>query len=154
MQAAHYAEFCMRNSGSMPATLFLIGNDGPMMFMPENLRDDEAKDEFADNARLICISHNASACVMAMEAWMKLAKPGEKLDTTEMPSEAFDRQEVIVLMGEDRTRQKQQFLHIVRSSNGKFFGLNESEMPTVDNVEGRFAGILPDQIPDANMQAE
>jgi len=29
-QAAHYAEFCLRNSGKMAPTLFLIGPDGPL----------------------------------------------------------------------------------------------------------------------------
>jgi hypothetical protein len=72
-----------------------------------------------------------------MEAWMKTAKPGEKLDMTEPPSESFDRQEAIVLMGEDRTGQKQKFLPIIRSGNGKFFGFNESDMPQLDSMEGR-----------------
>jgi hypothetical protein len=94
----------------------------------------------------MCIAHAATVCVMAMEAWMKTAKPGEKLDTTEPPSEAFDRQEVVVLMGEDRTGQKQKFLPIIRSGNGKFFGFNESDMPQLDSMEGRFAGILPPNV--------
>ena len=152
-QAAHYAEFCLRNSGSMPPTLFLIGQDGPMMFLPEKLASDQDKDEFATTARLICIAHNAAACVMALEAWMKTAQPDEKLDTTEPPSEAIDRQEVIVLMGEDRKNQLQQFLPIVRSDNGKFFNLNESTLPAMDNMQGRFAQILSPKIPDAKMQA-
>jgi hypothetical protein len=36
----------------------------------------------------------------------ELAMPGEELDMTEPPSEAFDRHEVIVLMGESHTGQK------------------------------------------------
>ena len=107
--AAYYAELYLRSVGSMPPTLFLIGNDGPMMFSPKKLASDQDKDEFATTARLICIAQNASACIMALEAWMKVAKPNEKLDMTELPSEAIDRQEVIVLMGEDRKNQRQQF---------------------------------------------
>jgi hypothetical protein len=42
------------------------------------------------------------------------------MDMTEPPSEAFDRQEVIVLMGESHSGQKQQFLPIIRHGNGKF----------------------------------
>ena len=67
-QANHYAEFCMRNSGSMPPTLFVIGADGPLMLMPENLADDADKDAFATTARLMYIAHAATACVMALEA--------------------------------------------------------------------------------------
>ena len=145
-QAGHYAEFCMRNSGKMTPTLFLIGADGPLMFVPTSLADDGEKDAFATTARLMCIAHAATVCVMAMEAWMKTAKPGEKIDMTEPPSESFDRQEVVVLMGEERTGQKQKFLPIIRSSNGKFFGFNESDMPQLDSMEGRFAGILPPNV--------
>ena len=151
-QAAHYAEFCMRNSGKMPPTLFLIGTDGPMLFIPENLAGDGDKDAFATTARLMCIAHVATACVMALEAWMKVAKPDEKLDMTEMPSESFDRQEAIVLMGEDRAGQKQKFLPIIRSGNGKFFGLNESETPVMDSMTGRFAQILSPKVPDEQAQ--
>ena len=148
-QAEHYAEFCMRNSGRMPPTLFLIGMDGPLMFMPESVADASAKDDFATNARLLCIAHAATAVVMALEAWMKTAKPNEKMDMTEPPSEAFDRQEVIVLMGESPGGQKQQFLPIIRSDNGKFFGFGESNTPSLDKMEGRFAQILPSKMPDA-----
>ena len=92
-QAEHYANYCMRGTGRVTPTLFLIGPDGLMIFVPENLADDNAKDDFATNARLVCIAHAATACVMALEAWAKFAKPGEKFDLTEAPSEAFDRRQ-------------------------------------------------------------
>ena len=151
-QAAHYAEFCMRNSGKMSPTLFLIGADGPLMFVPASLVDADEKDAFATTARLVCIAHGATVIVMALEAWMKTATPGEKLDTTEPPSEAFDRQEVIVLMGESHGGQKQKFLPIIRSGNGKFFGFGDSNMPSLDKIEGRFAQILPPKLADAQMR--
>ena len=40
-----------------------------------------------------------TAAVLVLEAWMKTARPGETLDMTEPPSEAFDRREVVVLTG-------------------------------------------------------
>jgi len=151
-QAEHYANYSMRNMGRVPPTLFLIGADGPVLFIPENMAEDSAKDDFATNARLMCIAHAASACVMTLEAWVKFAKPGEKLDLTEAPSEAFDRREVVVLMGESRDRQKQKFLPIIRSDNGKFFGFGESDVPGMDKMEGRFAQILPTKVPDDGLR--
>ena len=65
---------------------------------------------------------------------MKLATPGEELDMT------------IVLMGESHTGQKQKYLPIIRSDNGKFFGFGESNMPVWDKIEGRFAQILPPNV--------
>jgi hypothetical protein len=94
----------------MPPTLFAVAPGGPFMLMPESLEDGAAKDDFATTARLMCIAHAATACVMALEAWVKFGKPNEKVDLTELPSEAFDRKEVIVLMGESRDVQKQKFL--------------------------------------------
>jgi hypothetical protein len=151
-QAEHYANYSMRNIGRLPPTLFLIGPDGPMIFMPESLADDSAKDDFANNARLMCIAHGATAVVMTLEAWAKFAKPGEKFDITEAPSEAFDRREFVVLMGESHTGQKQKFLPIIRSGNGKFFGFGESEVPEMDKMKGRFAQLLPTKVPDAQLR--
>ena len=148
-QAEHYAGFCMRNSGRMPPTLFLIGPDGPLLFMPQSVADAGAKDDFATNARLMCIAHAATAVVMALEAWMKTAKPDEQMDMTEPPSEAFDRQEVIVLMGESTGGQQQKFLPIIRSDNEKFFGFGEPNAPGFDKMEGRFAQLLPSKVVDA-----
>src|ERR1017187_7502793 len=70
-QAEHYAGFCLRNGGTMSPTLFLIGADGPVMFVPASLVDATEKDAFATTARLVCIAHAATVCVMALEAWMK-----------------------------------------------------------------------------------
>jgi hypothetical protein len=151
-QAEHYANYWMRNMGRVPPTLFLIGADGPVMFIPENMADDGAKDDFATTARLMCIAHAATASVMTLEAWAKSANPGEKMDMTEPPSEAFDRREVLVLLGESRDGQKQKFLPIIRSGNGKFFGFGESEVPGMDEMKGRFAQILPPKVPDDAMR--
>ena len=153
--ARHYAEFCMRNSGSLAATLLLIGSDGKqVMFMPEKLPDEQAKDDFATTSKLMAIACGATFGVMAMEAWVKMAKPGEDLDPTEMPSEAFDRQECVVLMGESISEgQKQQMLPIIRSDNHKFFGFGDSVVSKLDKLEGRFSQLLPTKVPDEKMRA-
>jgi hypothetical protein len=152
-QAEHYAEFCMRNSGRMSPTLFLVGADGPLVFVPSSVADDREKDNFATTSRLLCVAHAATLVVMALEAWVKFAKPDEKLDPTEPPSEAFDRQEVVVLMGESRTGQRQKFLPIIRSDNRKFFGFGESNTPSMDKMEGRFAQIISPKTPTAQNRA-
>ena len=151
-QAEHYANYCMRGTGRVTPVLFLIGPDGPLMLVPESLADAHAKDEFATQAQLMCIAHGATACVMAMEAWATFAKPGEKFDLTEAPSEAFDRREFVILMGESRSGHKQKYLPIIRSGNGKFFGFGEFEDPGADEIKGRFAQLLPPKVPDEQMR--
>jgi hypothetical protein len=153
--ARHCAEYCMRGTGNLPPTLFLIGHDGKqIMFMPKNLADVRAKDDFAAMSQLMAIASSATVAVLALEAWMKAAKPGETLDTTEPPSEAFDRQEVIVLMGESMAEgRKQQMLPIIRSGNHKLFGFGDSAVEKLDKLEGRFSQLLPTKVPDKEMRA-
>jgi hypothetical protein len=151
-QAEHYANYCMRGTGRVTPALFLVGPDGPLMFVPESLADARAKDDFAAMAQLMCIAHGATACVLTLEAWATFAKPGEKFDMTEAPSEAFDRREFVILMGESHSGHKQKYLPIIRSGNGKFFGFGEVEDPGADEVKGRFAQLLPPKVPDAAMR--
>lgn len=124
-----------------------------MILVPHRLATEDDKDQFVGLARLVCLAYDATACVMATESWLKLARPGEVLDLTEPPSEAVDRQEMVVLMGEDRSGPRQRFLKIIRSDNGKFFNLSPAVIPQVDNVSGRFAQILPPHAPDFQMQS-
>ena len=153
--ARHYAEYCMNGTGNLPATLFLIGSDGKqVMYMPENMADVKAKDDFATTSQLMAIACGATVAVMALEAWVKSAKPGETIDKTEPPSEAFDRQECVVLMGESMVEGlKQQMLPIIRSDNQKFFGFGDSAVSKMDKLEGRFSQLLPKKVPDEEMRA-
>ncbi|MCX6902090.1 MAG: hypothetical protein NTW03_01155 [Verrucomicrobia bacterium] len=153
-RAEHYAGFAMRQMGRVPPAMLALSPGGLLFYMPEKMGDERAKDSFANTARLICIAHDASAVVMIMEAWMTMAAPGETLDPTERPSEAFDRREVVVVAGETRGKQKQKFLPIIRTDAGGFFGFGESDVPQFDNFQGRFTEILPPHPPAKEMQAK
>lgn len=142
-RAEHYAEFSMRGIGRVPPTFLALCPARLLFYLPDSMGDERAKDSFANTARLICIAHDATAVVMILESWMKMAAPGETLDPTERPSEALDRREVVLLTGEARGVKKQKFLPIIRSGNGKFFGFGESDLPEFDNFQGRFAELLP-----------
>jgi hypothetical protein len=151
-QTEHYTNYSMRSIGRLPPTLFSIGLDGALMFMPDSPTDESAKHDFATNARLMCIAHAAMSVVMALEAWVKFAKPDEKFDEAEPPSEAIDRREFVILMGELRSGQKPKFLPIIRSDNGKFFALGESQVPDIAEIKGRFAQILPTKVPEDGLR--
>jgi hypothetical protein len=146
-RAEHYADFAMRNLGRLHPALFLLGDHGLEMVMPDHLRDEDAKDDFALQARLACIAHGATAAVMALEAWATFAKPNQPLDLSTPPSEAFDRREFVVLMGESRSGCRQRMLPIIRTDAGGFFGFGESEVPDAEEMSGRFAKILPPRVP-------
>jgi hypothetical protein len=150
--AEHYANHAMRKSGRVPPAFFLVGVDGQVMASPEQLVDGQSKDDFANMARFLCIAHAATACVMVLEVWAKFASPDEPLDPSEPPSEAIDRREFVVLMGESRDGCRHKFIPIVRSGNGRFFGFGEAENPGHDQMEGRFAQLLPDKVPDQQMR--
>jgi hypothetical protein len=87
-QAEHYANWAMRKLGNVPPTMMGLSPRGPLFFVPSAMTDDRAKDNFANTARLICVAHDATAAVMILESWMKLAAPGEtrhKIDNYRFP---------------------------------------------------------------------
>jgi len=147
--AEGYAEFAMRNLGHVPPALLAESPSGFIHFIPDGLKDERAKDNFANTARLICVGYEVTAAVLVLEAWIKVAKPGETLDLSELPSEAFDRREVVVLAGETRERRRQKLLPIIRTDAGGFFGFGEHDGPQLDKFEGRFAQLLPPRRPTA-----
>ena len=147
--AQGYAEFAMRSIGHVPPALLAESPSGLIHFVPDSLKDERAKDNLANTARLICVGYEVTAAVLVLEAWMKMAKPGEALDMTEPPSEAFDRREVVVLTGETAQHCKQMLLPIIRTDAGGFFGFGEHDGPKLDNFEGRFSQLLPPKRPGA-----
>ena len=153
-QAEDYATWAMRKSGNVPPAMMGLSPRGPLMFVPSDLSDERAKDNFANTARLICVAHDATAAVMILESWMSTAKPGETLDTTEPPSESMDRREIVLLTGETRTGFKQKILPIIRTGVGGFFGFGEFKGPSADSYQGRFAQILLPKRPTKEMQSQ
>ena len=153
-QAEDFALFSMRQAGRVPPTMMAVSPKGLLIYLPEQMGNDRAKNDFATTARLICIAHDVTAVVLILESWMKMAAPGETLDATEAPSEAIDRKEVVVLAGESRDKKRQKFLPIIRTDVGGFFGFGESDLPDLNNFEGRFAEILPPQAAPATLKAQ
>ena len=153
-QAEGFALFSMRQAGRVPPTVMAVSPKGLLVYLPESMGDDRAKDNFANTARLICIVHDITAVVLILESWMKMAAPGETLDPHEAPSEAIDRREVVVLAGESRDKKRQKFLPITRTDVGGFFGFGESDLSDLGNFEGRFAEILPPQSAPAVLKAQ
>ena len=142
-QAEHYAESAMRGTGHVPPTLLAATISGPLVFIPQTLENDSAKEDFANTARLVCAAHDADSAVMILESWATVANPGEPLDTDTPPSEAINRREFVVLMGEDRAGNRlHRFLPIIRTDAGGFFGFGEFDLPGLDKLQGRFARIL------------
>ena len=141
--AEGYAEFAMKNSGQVPTTMLAVTPQGLLHFLPESLADETAKNNFAEIGRLICAAYGATCIVMILESWVTMAKPDEALDMDTPPSEAFDREEFVVVMGETFGRKTQRFLPILRTDAGGFFGFGEFDASKFNGIEGRFAGMLP-----------
>jgi hypothetical protein len=153
-RAEDFALFSMRSGGKVPPTLLADTPDGTLFFVPSTLVDKRAKDNFANTARLICVAHAASAAVMILEVWMKLAAPDGSLDLTVPPSESLHRREIVMLTGESRSGFKQKILPIIRTGAGGFFGFGEFDGPAATSFQGRFAQILPPQLPSPEMQTK
>jgi hypothetical protein len=151
--AEGYAEFAMKNIGRVPPTMLALSSEGLLHFIPENMADERAKNEFANVGRLICAAYGATNMVMILESWVTMAKPGQALDMDTPPSEAFDREEFVVVMGETFGRKTQRFLPILRTDAGGFFGFGEFDALKFDGMEGRFAGMLPPKEGTPEMRA-
>jgi hypothetical protein len=150
--AERYATFLMRKNGRVPPTVLASTPKGGLCYVPHDLADVRAKDNFANAARLICAAYAATAVVMVVEGWVTTAKPGEPLDDTP-PSEAFDRREFVILMGEAAGEKKQKMLPIIRTDAGGFFGFGEFDTSSYTDFQGRFAGLLPPKVPSAEQRA-
>ncbi len=68
---------------------------------------------------------------------------GEKLDTETPPSESYDREEVVVLIGQAPEGTISHLLPIHRLGNGKFWNLGDADEMPADTFDGRFARLLP-----------
>ena len=78
---------------------------------------------------------------------MKFAKEAAPLDDTP-PSEAMDRKELVILVGEATGKKTQVFLPIIRTGAGGFFGFGEFGSIRFGGFQGRFSEILPPTKPD------
>jgi len=148
-QAEHYAKYMMSgSSGSVPATLMVSTPEGFMLHLPAKFSNVEDKDNLAKTGRLLTVGFKASAVAMISEAWITVPKRrGQPPDLKTPPSESPDREEVVVIMAECHGRAAQQFLFIQRDSFGKFIGFGTSLLPKIEEVQGRFAGLMPPSEP-------
>ena len=154
VRAEHFANATFHSQGKMPPALFAATPTGPMVFVPQSLSDAQAKDNFANTARLMCVAQAATAAVIALEAWATFAKPGESLDMDTPPSEAPERKELVVLMVEAAGVQKQKLLPIIRTDAGGFLGFGELKGLEVASFKGRFAEMLPPKPPTEKQRAD
>lgn len=142
-EATRYARFTMKQSGCLAPVMMASTAEGVIIFSPEQLTNTGAKDDFANKVKLITGSYGASAVMLISESWITQAKPGEKLDTDTPPSESYDREEVVVLIGQSAQGNITHLLPIHRLGNGKFWNLGDAEAMPADSFQGRFADLLP-----------
>ena len=142
-EATRYARFTMKTSGCLAPIMMAATGQGIILFSPDKMSDTGAKDDFANKVRLITGSYGASAVVLILESWITKARPGEKLDTETPPSESYEREEVVVLIGQAPQGNITHLLPIHRLGNGKFWNLGDAEDMPADSFSGRFAGLLP-----------
>ena len=141
-EATRYARFTMKKCGCLAPIMMAATDQGTILFTPDKLSDTGAKDDFANKVRLITASYGASAVVLILESWITKAKADEPLDTLTPPSESYDREEVVVLIGQAPQGNITHLLPIHRLGNGKFWNLGDAEDMPADSFEGRFAGLF------------
>ncbi len=152
-QAEHYSEYMMTgSSASVPATLMALTPEGFIMHIPNRFKNETDKEHFAKTIRLMAVGYKATAVAMISESWIVTKKSRDReLDLSVPPSQSPDREEVVAIMAESREGRAQRFLFIQRDSLGKFMGFGTSLLPQIQEIEGRFAGLLPPSEPTEEM---
>ena len=59
-QAEDFALFSMRQAGRVPPTVMAVSPKGLLIYLPESMGDERAKNDFATTAQLICIAHEVT----------------------------------------------------------------------------------------------
>jgi hypothetical protein len=142
-EADRYARMTMKRHGKLAPVMMAATEQGIILFTPDKMSDTGAKDDFANKVRLITASYGADAVVLILESWITKAKPGENFDAETPPSESYDREEVVVLIGQSPQGNITRLLPIHRLGNGKFWNLGDAEEMAADSFSGRFAELLP-----------
>jgi len=149
-QAKDYALHMMRTTGSMPPTVIADTAEGYVFCMPTALTDEDAKDRFAEVAKLFAVAYRAQAVVMIVEAWVRLADSNGNLDPSIRPSEAADRKEMIALLIEDGCVSATRLIPILRDTEEKFTDLGPDAPLDYGDSEGRFSKLMPRHKPSSD----
>ncbi len=144
----------MREDGALLPSIFAASPDGLFLLGSKPVNEELEKKEFATDARLICTAQAATAVVLAVEAWVLEARPGERLLPGLRPSESSGRKECIVLSGEAVGGfHKQRLQPILRDQSGHFSGLGTAIVPPPEPPEGPLARLLPEAPPTPEVRA-
>jgi hypothetical protein len=142
-EARRFALHCLRTSGRLAATLLLVTEKGLVAFVPNSMRDEQAKDQFANECRLVAIATQARMCAMVMETWVASVLPGDD-PIAKVPSEEPDRMEAVMIVLEAHREQQRTYVQpVIRDRKGDVAKLTKSIVPTDIQLGGRFAGVLP-----------
>jgi hypothetical protein len=145
--AVTYAQLALCETGELGAAfVFLTPNDS-VLILPVDTSDDRVKNFSEKLARVACIAHAATGVVFVGGAWMS-RQPAVLIP----PSEASDRQEIVIITGEAYGGAKQKVLPIIRDWSGRFCDFGGG-LP-LKRGEGRFTNILPCELPTPQVQAE
>jgi hypothetical protein len=146
--AQDFVEHCARQKDAVPAALFLTGPQGAFLSPPGQFADLGEKLGYDQTARLMCVAHAASACVLILAVSGPKEDDSEPADPAPPAEDVMEHEEFVLLMGEDRSGSKQVYLPVIRSDNGRFFGFGESREGTILPGENHFGPLLAPLLPD------
>lgn len=146
-EARRFALHCLRAGGKMTPTLLLATEKGLLAFVANSTSNEQAKDQFANECRLMAIATQARMCAMVMETWMASVLPGDDL-RTKRASQEPDRIEAVMIVAESRTQPQRTYVQpVIRDRKGRVARLTDSTVPVGIELRGRFAGMLSPNSP-------
>ena len=137
------AQAVLRKHGRLYPALYAVSPDGLCLWIAPSLEESE-KDAHAQDLRLICGALGTTVAVLATEAWVLFAKPGQQVDLKIPPSQSPDRKEYVSLIGEALGGIHQnRLLPILRDDRGRVSSLGRSAVLPPKPVVGRYAPLIP-----------
>jgi hypothetical protein len=146
IHAKSYAAFALCRFGGVPRTFWAVLPNGELFTTPFDEVDNNRR-EFCAISRPLCIGLSATACVVATEAWNASFGPKDELHPGTPPSEASERDEVLIF-AEERGDQRTEVLRILRTTDGDFFAFDEVQpwdMPKIPDVFSLFPQAPPSE---------
>ena len=136
------AQDVLRRHGQLFPAFYALSPEGLSLYIAPSLEDRE-KDAHAANVRLVCAAQGAVVAALAIEAWVRFPRPGERWDLQPRPSLAPDRKEFVCLIGEALGGTcENKLLPILRDRRNRFSCLAISKVVVPQLIMGRYAPLL------------
>jgi len=124
------------------ADVFSARSRHVVLLMSAGQKSSRSPDQRPNSERVYPTKPPCCSMVLILKSWINRASQESNPDMTP-PSESYEREEVVTLIGQSKDGNFTRMYPIVRQDNGTFWDLGDPIDLGADSFSGRFAGLLP-----------